>query len=221
MLLCNIQTLIPDEFRQISQVLVNIMSSANNLSQEKLVNHVGITISLVQAQSVVRLGLQTLLLLALLLPLHSSGTAHWDHLVKIRYWLYIIISSYFAHHRSQSPEHEVHSRTTMGSTTVLTHLYSFIPSLKAILFTRFTHTPLVKYQHSACRGLAMELDCYLVDSRHRFILEASLLSGSSMRLLCSEGKMTQRNVDKPIVHVSHLHILIKSWVCLRNSNRNT
>ena len=76
MLLCNIQTLIPDEFRQISQVLVNIMSSANNLSQEKLVNHVGITISLVQAQSVVRLGLQTLLLLALLLPLHSSGTAH-------------------------------------------------------------------------------------------------------------------------------------------------
>ncbi|CAL8369417.1 unnamed protein product [Gadus morhua 'NCC'] len=32
--------------------------------------------------------------------------------------------------RSQSPEHEVHSCTTMDSTTVLTHLHSIIPSVK-------------------------------------------------------------------------------------------
>ena len=94
------------------------------------------------------------------------------------------------HHRSQSPEHEVHSCTTMDSTTVLTHLHSIIPSVKVIPFTCFTHTPMVKYQYSACRGQAIEHNCYLVVSRHLFILEASLPSGSSTRLLCSEGKMT-------------------------------
>lgn len=38
--------------------------------------------------------------------------------------------------------------STMDSTTVLTHLHSIIPSLKLIPFTCFTHTPMVKYQHS-------------------------------------------------------------------------
>ena len=52
------------------------------------------------------------------------------------------------HHRSQSPEHEVHSCTTMDGTKALTHLHSIIPSIGIIPFTCFTHNPMVKLHNS-------------------------------------------------------------------------